>query len=128
MFDRGLDFMKNSFQFFFVPLLSFGLLFFLIFVNFLVRKCAKRDITLVSHYLQPRFLHHMGAYTLVQALPISLFFFAQLKDTRYKSVNEPNSVYMMFNTGMAYAAFFATLIIPLMLMIFVYNYFNKALR
>ena len=34
-YDRGIDFMKNCFQFFFTPLLSFSLIFFFIFLNFL---------------------------------------------------------------------------------------------
>lgn len=127
-FDRGIDFMKNSFQFFFVPLLSFGLLFLFMGINKLINVCAKRDVPVVSNYLQPRIPLHVGAYTLVQALPISFFFFGQLKDTRYQSLNQPNSVYPKFNTGMAYAAFFASAIIPLILLTFIYNYFKKKSR
>lgn len=85
-FDRGIDFMKNSFQFFFVPLLSFALLFGLILLNKLINLVCKRDITIISKYLQPRAGLHAGAYTLVQALPISFFFFGQLQDTRFRSV------------------------------------------
>ena len=120
--------MKNSFQFFFVPLLSFGLLFLLLGLNCLVNICAKRDIPLISKYLRKRIPLHVGAYTLVQALPISFFFFGQQKDTRYNHVNSPNGVYPTFNSGIAYAAFFATAIIPLILLTFIYNYFKKKSR
>jgi len=78
--------MKNSFQFFFVPLLSFALLFGLILLNKLINFAFNRDISIISKYLQPRAGLHAGAYTLVQALPISFFFFGQLQDTRFRSV------------------------------------------
>ena len=81
--------MKNSFQFFFTPLLSFGLLFLLIGINFLVGFCGK-TIPLIGGYLMPRIGLHAAAYTLVFALPVSFFFFGQLKDTRYNNVNSPN--------------------------------------
>jgi hypothetical protein len=119
--------MKNSFQFFFVPLLSFGLQFLFILLNFIVNKICKRDIPIISKYLQPRLGLHAAAYTLVQALPISFFFFGQLQDTRYNHPLSPNSVYPSFNTGMSYASFFASAIIPLILLTGIYNYFkNKA--
>ena len=108
-----------------MPLLSFGLLFLLIGIAKLVNVCGKRDIPFISNYLQPRAPLHAGAYTLVQALPISFFHFGQLQDTRYKSLNSPNGTYPQFNTGMAYAAFFATAIIPLVILTFVYNYYMK---
>ena len=79
--------MKNSFQFFFTPLLSFGLLFLLIGLNCILNMCCKRDFTLVSQYLAPRAGLHAGAYTLVQALPVSFFLFGQLQDTRFRSRN-----------------------------------------
>ncbi len=41
-FDRGIDFMKNSFQFFFVPLLSFALQFLLIGINFVSTQVCKK--------------------------------------------------------------------------------------
>ena len=46
-FDRGIDFMKNSLQFFFVPFLA--VLVYCLFVgfNFLLNRC-KRDIPLIS--------------------------------------------------------------------------------
>lgn len=119
--------MKNCFQFFFTPLLSFALQFIFIIVNSLINKICKWDIPIISQYLQPRLGLHAAAYTLVQALPISFFFFGQLQDTRYNHVNSPNSVYPSFNTGMSYASFFASAIIPLILLTGIYNYFkNKA--
>ena len=120
--------MKNSFQFFFVPFLSFALLFLLLGITWILNRCAKRDLPFVSGYLKPRIPLHVGAYTLVQALPISFFFFGQLKDTRYNHVNAPNTTYPIFNSGIAYAAFFATAIIPLILLTFIYNYFKKKSR
>ena len=127
-FDRGIDFMKNSFQFFFVPILSFALLFLFLLINWLINICCKRDISVVSGYLKPRIPLHLAAYTLVQALPISFFFFGQLQDTRFRSLNEPNPSYPMFNTAMAYLAFFLTLIIPLVILTFIYNHFKKKSR
>lgn len=120
--------MKNSFQFFFTPLLSFALLFLFIFINkIILNKICKRDFTLVSKFLQPRAFHHGAAYTLVQALPIAFFFFGQLLDQRYRHRLAPNSVYPSFNAGMSYASFFASAIIPLVLLTGIYNYFkNKA--
>jgi|LakMenEpi03Aug12_release.lakeMendotaPanAssembly.Ray.scaffolds.fasta_scaffold430508_1 hypothetical protein len=119
--------MKNSFQFFFVPLLSFGLQFALIGINYLINILCKRDIPIISQFLRPRLGLHAAAYTLVQALPISFFFFGQLQDTRYNHPLSPNSLYPSFNTGMSYASFFASAIIPIMLLTWVYNYFkNKA--
>lgn len=42
-------------------------------------------------------------------------------------MNSPNSVYPSFNTGMSYASFFASAIIPLIVLTGIYNYFkNKA--
>lgn len=120
--------MKNCWEFFFVPLLSFGLLFLLIFFNFIINKLCKRDITLISKYLQKRSFLHAGAYTLVQALPVSFFFFGQLHDTRYSSVNSPNSIYPSFNAGMAYASFFTSAILPLVLLVWIYNYFKNRAR
>ena len=115
--------MKNSFQFFFTPLLSFALLFLFILINFLVGFCGK-TIPIISGYLQPRGRMHAGAYTLVQALPVSFFFFAQLNDTRYNHPNSPNATYPSFNTGMAYAAFFASALIPLLLLAKTYERYN----
>lgn len=120
--------MKNSFQFFFTPLLSFGLLFLLIGFVCLLRMCCKRDFPLVSKYLAPRAGIHAGAYTLVQALPVSFFFFGQLKDTRYNSLKSPNSIYPSFNTGISYASFFASLIIPFLILGALYHLFNKKNR
>ena len=122
-FDRGIDFMKNSFQFFFTPLLAFGLLFLLIFFNFCLNLC-NRDIPVISNYLQPRAGHLAGAYTLAQALPVSFFFFGQLNDTRYNHPNSPNIIYPSFNAGMAYAAFFASATIPLLLLAKIYEQNN----
>lgn len=116
--------MKNSFQFFFVPLLSFGLLFAFILLNKLINKVCKRDVSLISRYLQPRAPLHAAAYTLVQAQPVSFFFFGQLQDTRYHSVGQPNSIYPSFNTGIAFASFFVSAIIPVALLIYIYNHFK----
>jgi len=78
--------------------------------------------------LQKRGFLHAGAYTLVQALPISFFFFGQLQDTRYNSLRSPNAIYPSFNTGMAYASFFASIIIPFVLLVWIYNYFKNRAR
>lgn len=120
--------MKNSFQFFFVPLLSFALLFLLILFNKLINLVCKRDFSIISRYLQPRAGLHAGAYTLVQALPISFFFFGQLQDTRYHSVGQPNSIYPSFNTGISFAAFFLSFMIPIAIFIYIYNYFKDEAR
>lgn len=120
--------MKNCWEFFFVPLVSFGLLFAFIGFNFLINKLCKRDIPIISKFLQKRGFLHAGAYTLVQALPISFFFFGQLHDTRYNSLKSPNSIYPSFNTGMAYASFFTSAILPLVLLVWIYNYFKDRAR
>lgn len=116
--------MKNSFQLFFTPLLSFGLLFLLIGLNCLFR-CCKRDFTLISKYLAPRAGLHAGAYTLVQALPVSFFFFGQLSDTRYHNVKSPNSIYPSFNAGISFSSFFASIIIPMIILTGLYQLFNR---
>ncbi len=60
------------------------LLFIFVGINKLLNKFANKDIGLISNYLWPRAFLHAGAYTLVQALPVSFFFFAQLNDTTYR--------------------------------------------
>jgi hypothetical protein len=65
---------------------------------------------------------------LVQALPVSFFFFGQLQDTRYTSVNSPTSIYPSFNAGMAYASFFVSAILPLILLIWIYIYYKNRAR
>lgn len=77
--------MKNCFQFFFVPFLAMCLLGILALVNLAVNKACGKDISLIRHYLMPRWPLLIAAYTLVQALPISFFFWAQLNDTKYHS-------------------------------------------
>lgn len=87
IFDRGIDFMKNCFQFFFVPFLSFILFLILYGLNKLLNVICQRDIPLISEYLTQRLPLQLAAYTLVQSLPVSFFFFAQLNDTRFHSAN-----------------------------------------
>lgn len=118
-FDRGIDFMKNCFQFFFVPFLSVVLYALFVGVNKILNS-SEKDIPFISKYLKPRFPLHIAAYTLVQALPVSFFFFAQLNDTRYSNANQPNSSYPIFNVAMSYLAFFLTCSIPLMVMTHIY--------
>ncbi len=120
--------MKNSFQFFFTPLLSFGLQFLFIGLNCLLNIICKRDIPIISKYFLPRLPLHAAAYTLVQALPISFFFFGQLQDQRYHSDKSPNAIYPSFNAGISYASFFASAIIPLGLLTLIYHYFQKLYR
>ena len=112
--------MKNCFQFFFVPFLAFILFLLIVGFNSLLRKCCQKDIPLISEYIQPRLPFLIGAYTLVQALPISFFFFAQLNDTKFSHPNQPNSVYPVFNIAMSYLAFFLTCSIPLLLLAYIY--------
>jgi hypothetical protein len=111
-----------------VPFISLGLQFLLIGVNYLVNMLCKRDIPLISQFLRPRLGLHAAAYTLVQALPISFFFFGQLQDTRYSHPLSPNHIYPSFNTGMSYTSFFASAIIPLILLTSIYNYFKNKVR
>ena len=120
VFDRGIDFMKNSFQFFFVPFLAVILLLLLVGFNKIVNRVCKKDIPLISEYLQPRLPLLIGAYALIQALPITFFFFAQLNDTRFSNPNQPSASYPVFNIAMSYLAFFLTCSIPFALMAFVY--------
>jgi hypothetical protein len=47
-FDRGIDFMENCFQFFFVPFLSFILYLLIVGFNKLLNNCCRRDIPLIS--------------------------------------------------------------------------------
>lgn len=125
-FDRGIDFMKNCFQFFLVPALSFLLWLLLFGINKLLINYCKRDITLISNYLVPRLPLHIAAYVLVQALPVSFFFFGQLNDTKFSSPAQPNSAYPIFNIAMSYLSFFLTCAIPLMLMAHLYfSYSHK---
>lgn len=118
-FDRGIDFMENCFQFFFVPFLSVVLYALLLGLNRLL-NASGRDVPLISSYLKPRLPLHIAAYTLVQALPVSFFFFAQLNDTRYRSPNEPGAGYSVFNVAMSYLAFFLTCAVPLAVFTHVY--------
>jgi len=47
-FDRGLDFFKNCFQYFFVPFLSFLLYVLIIGLNKVLNICLRKDIPLIS--------------------------------------------------------------------------------
>lgn len=124
-FDRGIDFMRNSFQFFFIPFLSMVLYGLIVGGNKLINHCCQRDIPLISQYLQPRWPLHIAAYTLVQALPVTFFFFAQLNDLRFSSPNEPNASYPVFNIAMAFIALFLTCAIPLLLVVMIYSRYNS---
>ncbi len=124
-FDRGLDFMKNCLQYFFVPLVSVVLYMITIGLNKVLNICSRKDIPFISHYLQSRILLNIAAYTLVQAIGVSFFFFAQLNDTKYSSVNQPTASYPVFNVAMAYLSFFLTCNIPLLLLAFLYFTFTN---
>jgi hypothetical protein len=41
---------------------------------------------------------------------------------------DPNHIYPSFNTGMSYTSFFASAIIPLILLTSIYNYFKNKVR
>jgi hypothetical protein len=127
-FDHGLDFMKNCWEFFFIPILACALLFLLYLLNLIFRKCCRRDFCLISKFLVPRAPLLIAAYTLVQALPVSFFFFSQLKDTTFRHPLEPNRAYPTFNTAMAYLAFFLTCAIPILLLAWLYYHFNYGSR
>jgi len=47
-FDRGIDFMKNCFQFFFVPFLAVVLLLLFVLFNKILNKACKKDIPFIS--------------------------------------------------------------------------------
>jgi hypothetical protein len=79
--------MKNCFEFFFVPFLSFVLFLLLYGFNKLLNVSSHKDIPLISEYLAQRLPLQLAAYVLVQALPVSFFFFAQLNDTRFSGPN-----------------------------------------
>jgi hypothetical protein len=83
---------------------------------------------MISKFLVPRAPLLIGAYTLVQALPVSFFFFTQLKDTTFRHPLEPNRVYPTFNTAMAYLAFFLTCTIPILILAWLYYHFNYGNR
>jgi len=123
-FDRGLDFMYNCFQFFFVPFLSMVLYGIIVGVNKIINCTCNRDIPFISRYIQPRWPLQIGAYTLVQALPVSFFFFAQLNDMRLSSPLV-NASYPVFNIAMAFLSLFLTCAIPLMLATFIYFQFHS---
>lgn len=120
--------MKNSWQFFFVPMLAVALLGLLYLLNQIFRKCCRKDFCMISKYLVPRAPLLIAAYTLIQALPVSFFFFSQLKDTTFSHSRQPNSIYPTFNTAFAYLAFFLTFTIPLLLMAWLYYHFNYSNR
>ena len=125
-FDRGIDFMKNCFQYLLVPFISFLVYILLIGLNKVLNICCKKDIPLISQYIKPRLPLHIASYTLVQAIGVSFFFFAQLNDTKFSSINAPNAIYPIFNVAMAYLSFFLTCNIPLLLLAFIYfTYTNK---
>jgi hypothetical protein len=83
---------------------------------------------MISKFLIPRAPFLIAAYTLVQALPVSFFFFSQLKDTTFNHPFQPTKAYPTFNTAMAYLAFFLTCAIPLLLMAWIYYHFNYQKR
>lgn len=69
-----------------------------------------------------------AAYTLVQSLPVSFFYFAQITDTTIHHPKLSSGAYPTFNTALAYFAFFLTCAIPLMLLAgtyYAYNYGNR---
>lgn len=120
--------MKNCWEFFFIPILAFALLLLLFLLNMLFRACCRRDFCMISKFLVPRIPLLIAAYTLVQALPVSFFFFSQLKDTTFRHPLEPNLAYPTFNTAMAYLAFFLTCAIPILLLAWLYYHFNYGNR
>ena len=120
--------MKNCFQFFFIPFLAVMLLALLALLNLLFRKCCRRDFCIISKYLVPRLPLLIGAYTLVQALPVSFFFFTQLKDITIRHPFEPNAAYPTFNIAMAFLAFFLTCAIPILLLAGLYYIYNYGSR
>lgn len=125
-FDRGLDFLKNCLQYFFVPFLSFLLYCLIVGFNKCLNIICKKDIPFISQYIKPRLPLQIAAYTLVQAIGVSFYFFAQLNDTKYSSQYAPNASYPVFNIAMAYLSFFLTCSIPLLLLAFIYfTYTNK---
>lgn len=105
-------------------MLAVVLLLLLVGINCLVNRCG-HNIGLISDYFMPRFPLLIAAYTLVQALPVSFFFFAQLNNTRFSSPLQPNGSYMSFNIAMAFLSCFLTLAIPLFLALYLYYIYHK---
>jgi hypothetical protein len=99
-----------------------------LFNKFLLNKCCRKDIGLISKYLVPRAGLLAGAYTLVQALPVSFFYFAQITETTIHHPNSPSGAYPTFNTALAYLAFFITCTIPLMILSGTYYAYNYGSR
>ncbi len=85
--------MKNSFQFFFIPFLAMIFLGLLYLLNKFFRKCLKKNFCMISDYLAPRAFLLISSYTLIQALPISIFFFAQLNDTTFLNRKSTSNFY-----------------------------------
>lgn len=112
--------------------MAFALLALLFLFNwFILNKLCRKDIGFISHYLVPRAGLLAAAYTLVQALPISFFYFAQMMDITIYSPLEPSAAYPTFNTALAFLAFFLTCAIPLMLLsatYYAYNYGSRILQ
>ncbi len=112
-----------------MPILAFALLGLLFLLNWLIlNKFFRKDVGLISNYLVPRAALLAGAYTLVQALPVSFFYFAQITDTTIDHPNSPTSAYPTFNTALAYFAFFATCTIPLIILAGTYYAYNYGSR
>lgn len=120
--------MFNSFQFFFIPFLAVILLGLLALLNLCFRKCCHKDLCVISKFLVPRLPLLIGAYALVQALPVSFFFFSQLKDITWRHPLEPSAAYPTFTVAMAFLAFFLTCAIPILLLAAVYYMYNYGTR
>jgi hypothetical protein len=121
IYDRGMDFLYNDFQFILTCLLSFALLALVYGLAVLVLASSDYAISPIMNYFWRRKLLHLGSYCLVTTLPISFFFFGQMYDASHYG---PNSHYSTFNIFVAMLTFLGLLVVPAVLIYFLYSKFN----
>ena len=122
IFDRGIDFMKNNFQFFLTVAMSFFCLGILYAISWVMVCLRGVEINFISNYLVQRKILHFAAYMLIWSLPFSWFFWGQITDTYSRWGSYFN--YSNWNLGMTFLVFFVLIIFPAFIMYWIYYGFN----
>lgn len=122
IYDRGIDFMKNNFQFFLTVAMSFFCLGILYLISMICVWTMKAEINFISNYLAQRKMLHFASYMLIWSLPFSWFFWGQITDTYSRHGKYYN--YSNWNLGMTFFLFFILVIFPAFIMYWIYYGFN----
>lgn len=121
VYDRGIDFLHNSFQLLLTCGLSFALLGLLYLLSLLVLASSDHAISPISDFFWRRKLIHAGAYGLLSSLPLSYFFFGQMMDTTPPRMLQD---YSNFNILIAIVAFMGLMCLPIILFSAIFAKYN----